>query len=77
MEQGSELETSVRAGRRIVAVDIRGTGETRQMKQINQGAFFGTDQADFYASYLLGESYLGMRIEDILRAPLTLPESKH
>jgi len=68
VEAGSDLERLVLAGRRVVAVDIRGTGETRQVKQVNQGAFFGTDQADFYASYLLGESYLGMRIEDILRA---------
>jgi pimeloyl-ACP methyl ester carboxylesterase len=68
VEPGSELEALARAGRRVIAVDIRGTGETRQIKQVNQGAFFGTDQADFFASYILGESYLGMRIEDILRA---------
>jgi len=65
--KGSELEQLAQRGRRIVAVDIRGTGETRQMKQGGQGGFFGTEQADFFSAYILGESYLGMRVEDILR----------
>jgi hypothetical protein len=48
-------------------VDVRGVGETQQKYQTVQGSFFGTDQEDFAAAYLLAESYLGMRVEDILR----------
>ena len=68
VEPGSPLEQAARQGGRIVAVDIRGTGETRQTGQTVQGDFFGFDQEDAYGAYLLGESFLGMRVEDILRA---------
>ncbi|MEZ5275122.1 MAG: PA14 domain-containing protein [Opitutaceae bacterium] len=68
VETGSLLEHEARLGRRIVAVDIRGTGETRQTGQNLQGDFFGFDQEDVYGAYLLGESFLGLRVEDILRA---------
>lgn len=67
VESGSELEQMARAGRRVVAVDVRGTGETGSKEQANQGSFFGFDQENTYGAYLLGESYLGMRIEDMLR----------
>ena len=62
------MDLAAKSGRRVIAVDPRGVGETEQKSQISQGSFFGTDQEDVTAAYVLGESYLGMRVEDILRA---------
>ena len=66
--EGSILERFAQLGKPVVAVDPRGVGETEQKHQVNQGSFFGTDQEDVQSAYVLGESYLGMRVEDILRA---------
>jgi len=49
------IEELVKAGRLVLAVDLRGTGET-QTKQ----------DRDILTAYLLGRSYVGMRAEDIL-----------
>jgi cephalosporin-C deacetylase-like acetyl esterase len=65
--EGGLGDTWAKSGRRVIAVDVRGVGETQQKSQTTQGSFFGTDQEDFAGAYLLGESYLGMRVEDILR----------
>ena len=66
--EGSMLERFAKLGKPVIAVDPRGVGETEQKHQVNQGSFFGTDQEDVQSAYVLGESYLGMRVEDILRA---------
>jgi len=52
---GGPIEEMVKAGRLVLAVDLRGTGET-QTKQ----------DKDIFTAYLLGRSYVGMRAEDIL-----------
>jgi dienelactone hydrolase len=49
------IEKLVQAGKLVLAVDLRGTGET----QTKQGR-------DVFTTYLLGRSYVGMRAEDIL-----------
>ena len=49
----------------VLAVDLRGTGETQQTAQGKFGRF-GRDWVDVYTAYLLGRSYVGMRAEDIL-----------
>ena len=66
--EGGWLDEVAKSGRPVVAVDPRGVGETAQKFQVTQGGFFGTDQEDVQSAYVLGESYLGMRVEDILRA---------
>ncbi len=38
----------------MLAVDVRGTGETQQTNK------------DYFTAYLLGRSYVGMRAEDVL-----------
>jgi len=56
----------VEAGRTVLAVDLRGTGETQQKSQRYFAHHFGPDGQDVYTAYLLGRSYVGMRAEDIL-----------
>lgn len=58
---------ALKNGRAVVAVDLRGLGET----QATQGKYFdpkhhGRDGHDFYLAYLLGKIYVGMRTEDLL-----------
>jgi dienelactone hydrolase len=68
----------VRAGTSVLAVDLRGTGETQQIGQ----KYFtperhGPDGQDWYIAYLLGRSYVGMRAEDILSAARWLSGQVH
>jgi hypothetical protein len=59
------IEKLVQAGRTVLAVDLRGTGET-QSKVGWGGELFGPDTKDVLTAYLLGRSYVGTRAEDIL-----------
>jgi dienelactone hydrolase len=61
---GGPIEKLVATGRSVVAVDLRGTGETQAKR--GGGDLFGTDTRDVLTAYLLGRSYVGMRAEDIL-----------
>ena len=55
------------AGHQVLAVDLRGVGETQHPKgKWGYGPLFGHDWEDFYLAYMLGRSYLGMRVEDVL-----------
>ncbi len=65
---GGRLEDLVRSGRRVLAIDVRGTGETRQTNEPGMTAAVGRDYWDIYTAYLLGRSYVGMQAEDILAA---------
>jgi cephalosporin-C deacetylase-like acetyl esterase len=54
-------------GNSVCAIDVRGSGETRQSGQTyHRGQ--GQDGVDVYMAYLLGRSYVGMRAEDTLAA---------
>jgi pimeloyl-ACP methyl ester carboxylesterase len=61
-----EAEKRMRAGHPVLAVDLRGTGETQQAGQSKFGADLGTDWEDYVKAYVLGLSYAGMRAEDLL-----------
>jgi cephalosporin-C deacetylase-like acetyl esterase len=65
-QPGGPIEKLVLAGHTVLAVDLRGTGETQQTRQRKFGGTFGFDWVDVYAAYLLGRSYVGMRAEDVL-----------
>ena len=67
-EPGGSIEELVRAGQPVFAVDLRGTGETRQIRQKQMGTAIGLDWEDQYKAYVLGRSYVGMRAEDVLVA---------
>ena len=63
---GGPIEAMVKAGKRVLAVDVRGTGETQQSKQNKFTDAIGLDWKDVFTAYLLGRSYVGMRAEDVL-----------
>ena len=60
------VEVIVKAGKCVLAVDLRGTGETQQGKQGQLSGATGPDWKDVFTAYLLGRSYVGMRAEDVL-----------
>jgi len=63
---GKAIDKLVAGGRVVLAVDLRGIGETAQKSQKKFSSHFGPDWKDFYSAYLLGRSYVGMRAEDVL-----------
>jgi len=63
---GGPVEALAKAGRTVLAVDLRGTGETEQTEQGKFGDGIGTDWEDYFKAYVLGRSYVGMRAEDVL-----------
>jgi hypothetical protein len=60
------IEAIVKSGKCVLAVDVRGTGETQQSKQNKFTDAIGLDWKDVFTAYLLGRSYVGMRTEDVL-----------
>jgi hypothetical protein len=59
---GGPIEQQVSAGDTVLAVDLRGTGQTRSTSP----GYYSPDYQDGYLAYLLGRSYVGMRTEDVL-----------
>ena len=60
----------VRQGNVVLAVDVRGIGET-QMKPWRYGSMsgiLGPNSAEFFVAYMLGESFVGMRAHDLIRS---------
>jgi len=68
-----ELVNSANA---VLAVDIRGIGETKQTDQKYGKPYFGSDSQDVFMAYLLGRSFVGMWAEDILTCARWLAENK-
>ncbi len=60
------IETIVRSGQAVLAVDLRAIGETGQAGQKKFGATIGLNWEDVTVAYALGRSYVGMRAEDVL-----------
>jgi cephalosporin-C deacetylase-like acetyl esterase len=65
-----EIEKLVLAGNTVLAVDLRGSGETGP----TAGGMWGGNWDDVFLSYLLGRSFVGMRAEDILNSARYLSE---
>jgi len=63
---GGSVEKLVLAGNVVLAVDLRGNGETHQTAGSYSKPYFGTDGDEVCMAYLLGRSYVGMRAEDVL-----------
>jgi len=63
---GGPIEAMVKTGKCVLAIDVRGTGETQQSKQNKFTDAIGLDWKDVFTAYLLGRSYVGMRAEDVL-----------
>jgi pimeloyl-ACP methyl ester carboxylesterase len=64
---GGRIEQLTLGGARVLAVDLRGTGQTQQTGQ-HKWALLGPDWQDISTAYCLGRSYVGMRAEDVLTA---------
>jgi cephalosporin-C deacetylase-like acetyl esterase len=60
------IEQLVRKGEIVLAVDLRGNGETSQTTGGYFMPYFGPDGEDVYMAYFLSRSFVGMRAEDIL-----------
>ena len=62
--EGKSIERLVSAGQAVLAVDLRGMGQTQAPFAGNGG--YTAEYQDAAIAYLLGRSYVGMRAEDIL-----------
>lgn len=76
-QAGGEVERLAKAGSAVLAVDVRGIGETQPIKATWYDKRFGNDARDQVIAYLLGKSYVGMRAEDILTSARWLTEQKN
>lgn len=68
---GGPIERLVRQGQIVLAVDVRACGETerRDNRRIRwTTGMFGPSYHEFMLAYLLGQSFVGLRVEDILIA---------
>lgn len=64
---GGAIEKLVAEGKVVLAVDLRGLGETQRLGQrYFRPEYHGPDGQDFFIAYHLGKSYVGMRTEDLL-----------
>ena len=64
---GGPIETLALAGRTVLAVDLRGLGETsRPVGRDVMGAILGFNTRDTNLAHLMGKSFVAMRAEDVL-----------
>jgi len=67
MQSGGPVDKLAAAGKAVLAVDLRGVGETQPLsKKAWYAERFGADGREVTLAYLLGRSYVGMRSEDIV-----------
>jgi hypothetical protein len=59
---GGPIERRVLAGETVLAVDVRGVGQTKSTSR----GWNPPEVNDEYVAYMLGRCYLGMRAEDVL-----------
>ena len=68
-EVDGPIEKLVNAGHIVLAVDLRGIGETERQGNPRISwtvGMLGPDYHEFSLAYLLGKSFVGMRTEDVL-----------
>lgn len=63
---GGPVDALLKEGITVLAVDLRGTGETEPGMQTKEYEGSGGEWEDYFRAYALGRSYAGMRAEDIL-----------
>jgi len=82
-EGGKEVEAGhlgtiqmlAREGNVVLAIDVRGVGETKAEGQVWSGyKFMGVDGYHFYQYGMLGHTLLGRRVHDVLRSVALLGE---
>jgi dienelactone hydrolase len=64
---GGPIESLVKQGQIVLAAELRGIGETEtgQTKKVWGRVHFGPDIQEVLLAYLLGQSYVGLRVTDI------------
>jgi dienelactone hydrolase len=65
-DAGGAIEQLVANGHVVLAVDLRGLGETENRGRKWYGGTFGQSAGEFYLAYLLGKSLVGLWAEDAL-----------
>ncbi|MHC4728712.1 MAG: alpha/beta hydrolase family protein, partial [Planctomycetota bacterium] len=70
------IEKLVKSGRSVLAIDLRGAGETQNTTQSKFGEVAGFGWKNVFTAYLLGSSYVAMRAEDILTCARFLQQQK-
>ncbi|HVZ64512.1 MAG TPA: acetylxylan esterase [Lacunisphaera sp.] len=65
---GARLDELARSGHSVLAIDLRGTGATKQSNQSGLSEAIGSDWKDMCRAYVLGRPYVGMQAEDLLDA---------
>ena len=65
---GGEVEALAQLGNTVLAMDVRGIGETATVPWRYEYAypFTSNDLPDFFIAYMLDKTFVGMRAEDIL-----------
>jgi cephalosporin-C deacetylase-like acetyl esterase len=63
---GGAIERRVRAGQRVLAVDLRGLGETAPAETPKQPGYFGVDVREAFLALHLDRPLLGQRVQDLL-----------
>lgn len=63
---GGPIESLVRRGHRVLAVDLRGMGETESTAWRYDPTYIGNNSAEYFVAYMLGRSLVGMWAEDVL-----------
>lgn len=65
-----ELQKLMRDGVTVLAIDVAGTGETamRPWRFGSMSGVLGPNTAEYFVAYMLGESFVGMRAEEVLVA---------
>lgn len=66
---GQPIEALVKQGHVVLAAELRGIGETETghgRTEFGRGRF-GRDNLEIFLAYLMGKSYVGMRVDDVRR----------
>ncbi|MFC2087857.1 acetylxylan esterase, partial [Bacteroidota bacterium] len=67
-QKGGAIEELVKKGYVVLAAELRGIGETEtghSKRDYGRGKF-GPDSQEFFLAYLIGRSFVGMRVEDVI-----------
>jgi hypothetical protein len=63
---GGALEQMMKAGQEVLALDLRGLGETAPAGPPRKPSYFGTDFKETYLALHLNRPLLGQRVQDLL-----------
>jgi hypothetical protein len=63
---GGSIERLVQGGRRVMAVDLRGLGETAPAVPVRRPSYFGGDFREAFLGLHLDRPLLGQRVRDLL-----------